>query len=79
MTAPSDLRRSLVAGLVSRQNKLWIAAGWKGRGWFIEWRWAGEPMRSRLLFQFEPDDKWHEAKSYDEDVKPFLKWAKEMT
>lgn len=85
MIPPLDIRRMLINETISRQNKLWIATAWKQtRGWYVEHRWAGEEptangiMHSRLQFQFEPDGEWHTAKSYEEDVKPKLKWAKEM-
>lgn len=56
----------------SRPNKLALAADHIGRGFFLEWRWQGEPMRSRLTFRFSPMDRFFEAKSYEEDVAPFL-------
>jgi len=35
-------------------------------------------IRSRMLFQFEPDGLWHKAKSFELDVWPYLIWAKNM-
>lgn len=74
----------LINETISRQNKLWIAIAWAQlRGWFVEWKWAGDPpslngvMHSRLCFRFEPDGPWTEAKSYDEDIRPTLKFSKD--
>ncbi len=56
----------------SRANKLALAADHRSRGHFLEWRWKGEPMRSRLTFRFSPTDRFFEARSYEEDVAPLL-------
>lgn len=72
---PEHLRKSLLSSDTSRQNKIWLAVGWKEMSeYFIEWRWASEYMRSRLEFKFEPDGEFVKAKSYDEDIFPKLKW-----
>ncbi len=83
---PAHFRRALLTEQTSRINKLHLAISWKQlRGWYVEWRWAGEGpelpygvMRSRLCFQFEPDGPFIEAKSFDEDVVPTLKYGKEQ-
>jgi hypothetical protein len=76
---PIHLRQVLIYETISRQNKLWLATSWaQCRGWFVEWKWAGAEMRSRLCFRFTPEGSWFEAKSFDEDVRPHLKFAKEM-
>ncbi len=71
-------RRALLSSETSRQNKLWLATAWQQcDGIFIEWRWRGEYMNSRLCFRFGPDEAFVDAKSYDEDVVPTLKFGKE--
>lgn len=63
----------------SRPNKLWLAISWRhAYGWHIEWRWKADPFRSRLMFQFGPDEPFQPAKSFDEDVVPRLKSGKEV-
>lgn len=57
----------------SRPNKLALFAEYQSRGFYLERRWAGEPLRSRLCFRFSPADRFFEAKSYEEDVVPLLK------
>jgi hypothetical protein len=75
---PKDKRQLLVGKHTSRQNKLWIIADWKYfQPWYVEYKWAGEPMRSRMLFQFGPNEPWVEAKSFDEDVMPTFKFGKD--
>ncbi len=45
--------------------------------WGAEWKWSGEgpapngTMRSRMLFR--DGERWVQAKSWDEDVRPLLK------
>ncbi len=71
----SNLRKELLSSGSSRQNKIWLAVGWKAcDSYFVEWRWCGDYMKSRLEFQFEPGGEFIKAKSYDEDVWPKLKW-----
>jgi len=71
----NNLRKTLLSSDSSRQNKIWLARGWKeSSGYFVEYRWAGEYMQSRLEFQFEHGGEFVKAKSYDEDVFPKLKW-----
>lgn len=80
---PSTHRHLLMTEETSRQNKLWLAAGWQFQGWFVEWRWAGDGpkknglMRSRLQFRFAPEEKFVDARSFDEDVMPTFKFGKE--
>lgn len=72
---PSEHRETLLSKYTSRHNKIWCAIGWKHfHDWHLEWKWKGEPFRSRLMFQFEPDGDFIMAKSYEEDVWPKLKW-----
>lgn len=74
----SDARRALLSKETSRQNKIWLAIAWKHfDGLPLEWKWRGEYMRSRLCFRFGPDEPFVDAKSYDEDVVPTLKFGKE--
>jgi hypothetical protein len=72
------LRRQLVNDTISQPNKLHIVIGHRSRGHYIEWRWAGEELRSRMSLQFEQDGPWYEVKSFEFDVRPKLKWAKEI-
>jgi len=83
---PESRRRLLMSEETSRQNKLWLATGWRHHhGWFIEWKWAGTPpdfrtggaMRSRLMFRFAPKGKFESARSFDEDVAPTFEFGKE--
>jgi hypothetical protein len=74
MTIPTTHRRALMSSDTSRQNKLWLVTAWHER-WFMEWRWQGEPMRSRMAFRFEPSAAFAEAQSFDEDVVPTLKFG----
>lgn len=75
----SDARRRVILSKeTSRQNKIWLVTCWRYfDGAVIEWKWRGEYMRSRMCFQFGPDEAFIEAKSYDEDVVPNLKFGKE--
>lgn len=76
---PPGARRALLSKETSRQNKIWLAQTWKQiDGCFIEWKWRGEFMRSRLCFRFGPEEVFVDAKSYDEDVVPTLKFGKEQ-
>lgn len=70
-------RRALLSKETSRQNKLWLAASYRREGVFVEWQWRAEYMNSRLCFRFASDEAFVEAKSYDEDVVPTLKFGKE--
>jgi hypothetical protein len=71
-------KKALLSESTSRQNKLWLITGWiHFRKWYIEWKWAGEPYNSRMLFMFEPNGIWIEAKSFDEDMLPKYKYGKE--
>lgn len=75
---PSTHKTALLSKFTSRQNKLWLAIGWIHRArWFLEYRWAGAYMRSRMQFRFEPAGEWYTADSYDEDIVPTLKFGKE--
>jgi hypothetical protein len=70
-------RHALLHDTNSRQNKLWLVACWRSVDCYIEYRWEGTPYRSRLAFQFEPHGIWLVARSYDDDVRPFLKFGKD--
>lgn len=78
-TRISDVRRrALLSSQTSRQNKLWLATAWHHFDQvFLEWKWRGDYMRSRLCFRFAPGEEFVDAKSYDEDVVPTLKFGKE--
>lgn len=56
----------------SRPNKLALCAEYACRGFFLEWRWKGAPMRSRFEIRTSPEDRFFECKSYEEDVAPLL-------
>lgn len=73
---PQLHRHALMSSDTSRQNKLWLATAWKrAYPWFIEWRWAGAYMRSRLCFRFAPDEAFESAKSFDEDIVPTFQFG----
>jgi hypothetical protein len=75
---PDHLRKSILSEFSSRQNKLWMVTAWQHfRPFYIEWKWAGEAFKSRMLFQFQPNGPWVEAKSFEEDVLPRYKFGKE--
>lgn len=59
----------------SRRNKLWLVGSYLAEGRFVEWRWAGEPYKSRLCFRFTPDGTFRPSKSYEDDVYPLLDWV----
>ena len=75
---PRHMRQALVHDTISHINKLHIAIGRKSIGEYVEYKFDGDNIRSRMLFQFEPDGSWHKAKSFELDVWPNLKWAKDM-
>ena len=71
ITCPQSHIKVLLSADTSRLNKIHLAIGWAYfRGWYIEWKWQGAPLRSRLLFRFHPEDIFVAAKSFDEDVLP---------
>ncbi len=75
---PIAKRQALLSKYTSRQNKLWLVTAWKYFcPWYVEWKWAGDPFRSRMLFQFSPDGKWVEAQSFEEDLMSTYKFGKE--
>jgi hypothetical protein len=69
---PKHFRQALITDTNSRINKIWIAIDLQHRGYFIKWKWSSTPFNSRLLFLLDTSGKYLEAKSYDDDVKPFL-------
>ncbi len=72
---PKEFQRCLMSSDTSRHNKLWLLTGWRARGFDFEWKWQGEPGRSRMMFSFEPGQLCKAARSYEEDVLPTLKWT----
>jgi hypothetical protein len=73
---PSTNRNALMSSDTSRQNKLWLATAWAhAYPWFLEWKWAGRYMRSRLLFRFAPGDEFQRAESFDEDIVPTFEFG----
>jgi hypothetical protein len=68
---PLHIRKILLGDGTSRVNKLHIAIGWQqGRKepYYLEWKFKGDFLASRLEFKFEPEGKFVEAKSFEEDV-----------
>lgn len=74
VSTKKTMREALLSKYSSRRNKLWLVGGYQSVGLYVEWKWQGEPFRSRLLFQFAPDEEFVRAKSYEEDIQPFLEW-----
>jgi len=75
---PDSARKTILGKYSSRQNKLWLVTGWQYfKPWYIDWKWAGEPFKSRMLFKFAPDGEWIRAESFDEDMLPTYKYSKE--
>ena len=73
-----EAKQVLLGKHTSRQNKLYLITGWiYFKKWYIEWKWAGEPYNSRMLFKFNPNEEWVMAKSFDEEVLPKYKFGKE--
>ncbi len=71
-------RAALLHETSSRINKIHLAIGWAHfYGWPIEWRWEGQPFRSRVGFRFGADGDFAPARSFDDDVRPTLKFGKE--
>ncbi len=66
-------RQRLLTTETSRQNKIWLAITLVADGFMLNWRWQGEPRRSRLQFQFCSMGFWHTAGSFDEDILPTYK------
>lgn len=76
---PQSARQVLMSDTTSRLNKIHLAIGWEHfNGWFIEWKWQGQELNSRLLFRFGPDEPFVAAKSFDEDILPNYKFGKEI-
>lgn len=68
---PKEFRKVLLSSDNSRQNKIYLAQGWttsKYCNYYIEWKWADRPFRSRLYFKFEEDGEYFKAKSFEEDI-----------
>lgn len=69
--SPQEQARVLLSSDSSRCNKMHLAAAWG-----YTWRWAGDgPTRSGVMrsrMEFWIDGAWRQAKSWDEDVRPFL-------
>ena len=73
-TLPKEFQRCLLSDGNSRHNKLWLLTGWGAQGYDFNWRWQGEPGKSRMMFSFEPGAEFKAARSYEEDVLPTLEW-----
>lgn len=69
------LRHAIVTDTISQPNKLHIIAGLRERGYYVEYRFAGEFLRSRMSVQFEPDGEWQQVASFEFDVRPKLQWS----
>jgi hypothetical protein len=68
----NKLRQSALLGSgTSRRNKMALLAQYVADGENVVFKWKGEAYESRLLISFGGD--FVECKSYDEDIKPFLK------
>lgn len=65
---PASQRNALLSVAFYRRNKIACA-----NTWGIPWRWTGRPYESRLEFAKVGNREWEVAKSYDEDIRPFLK------
>jgi hypothetical protein len=76
---PSIYQKVLLSKNTSQQNKVWIATSLKFDNWYLEWKWIGKPFRSRIQFQFIPDGVWVQAESFEEDLLPTYKFAKECS
>lgn len=75
---PNSYRKALLSKYCSRMNKLHLIAGWTYfNNWYIDWKWAGEPHKSRMLFKFWPDEDWVQAESFEEDLMPTYKFARD--
>jgi hypothetical protein len=66
-------RAALLSRFSSRRNKMAMIAEYRRQGLQIQYEWMGEPYNSRLAFMFDGDGRWHVAKSYCDDIRPFLK------
>jgi hypothetical protein len=75
MTLEESRQDALMSKHSSRRNKLWLVGWYVAEGRFVEWRWEGEPYRSRLCFRFAPDGNFRPSKSYEDDVYPHLLWV----
>lgn len=70
---PKEFAKALMSEGTSKQNKLWLIAGWS-RQYDFQWKWHGEPITSRMMFSFDGGKTFKQAKSYEEDIWPKLKW-----
>jgi hypothetical protein len=71
-------RKALLSKYTSKPNKLHLIAGWTHfNNWYIDWKWAGVPYKSRMMFRFNPDDKWIIAESFEEDLLPTYKFGEQ--
>ena len=75
---PDSCRSALLSDYTSRPNKLWLVISWQHfRDFYVEWKWQGEPYRSRMMFQFSVDGPWVVARSFEEDRLPTYKFGEE--
>ncbi len=71
---PKEFRHSLMSSDTSRPNKMHLFFGWTQLdGYWIEYKWKGEPLKSRIMFRFSPEEEFIEAKSFEEDIHVHLK------
>lgn len=73
MDLPQLSRFVLLSHRTSRANKLALVADYRARDFFVEWRWKGPALRSRLEFRFAEGNSFLSAQSYEEDIAPLLK------
>lgn len=73
---PAHFRSVLMGTDTSKPNKLWLAIAWKSK-YYLEYKWQSEPLRSRLMFKFEVNEQFKEAKSFEEDIHSKMKSHKE--
>ncbi len=66
-------RHALIGTETSRRNKIAILAQCAADRDEVEWKWQGDPYNSRLMIKWGRSGIFECCRSYDEDVKPFLK------
>ena len=69
ISLPETYRKILLNDSTSKINKLWLAIGFKDKGYFVEYDWNCETVKGfkdSVKFRFEPDGKWFASKSFDE-------------
>lgn len=76
-TLPNNLKNILLGTGTSKPNKLWLAISWQQK-YYLEWKWMGDPLFSRLAFKFSPNEDFKVAKSFEEDIHSKMKFLREM-